>query len=201
MTPARLAIAPCFARLEGKKEGSMWEFNIVATMANEGRFRHLMQELDPYGEFRKTEFLGVVLGRVEDKDAFLEAVREKTARQLIAFQDLGRVVPVDQVFIFRVEDFLDKMRESIRPYIERLANKCFYVRLERRGHKGQIISPEAERAMDAFIREELSKEGKSAQIDFENPDAVIVVETIGDRCGVGLLTRELMDRYEFVRVG
>lgn len=179
----------------------MWEFNLVATMASEGRFRHLMEELDLYGDFRRTEFLGVILGQVENVQTFLEEVREKRSRQLIAFQDLGRVIPLDQVFTFHADDFVERVCEAIRPYIETLADRRFYVRLERRGFKGRIVSPEAERAIDTFIEEELAGKGKSARIDFEHPDAVVVVETIGDRCGVGLLTRELMERYDFVRVG
>jgi tRNA(Ser,Leu) C12 N-acetylase TAN1 len=179
----------------------MWEFNIVATMDREGRFGHLMKELSLYGVFHRTEFFGVVLGRVEDAGAFLEKVRQKREKQLVAFQDLGRVLPVDRVFTFQPENFLDRVREAVRPYIPRLGGKRYYVRLERRGFKGVIVSPEAEQALDRFIEEELEKEGKSARVDFENPDAVVVVETFGDRCGVGLLTREMMERYTFVRVG
>jgi tRNA(Ser,Leu) C12 N-acetylase TAN1 len=178
----------------------MWEFNLVVTMASEGRFRHLMEELKPHGDFHRTDYLGVVIGRVEDPAAFLETVREKTARQLIAFQDLGRVIPVERVFTFRAEAFVEKVCEAIRPYIDHLTDKGFYVRLERRGLKGRIVSPEAERTVDAFIEEELERQGKSARIDFDHPDAVVVVETIGDRCGVAFLTRELMERYPFVRV-
>jgi len=179
----------------------VWEFNLVVTLASEGRFRHLMEELEPHGEFRRTEFLGVILGRVEDLRAFLETVRRKRGEQLIAFQDLGRVIPLDGIFTFHAENFIERAREAIRPYLEILADRHFYVRLERRGFKGRIVSPEAERALDAFIEEELAREGKSAQIDFEQPDAVVAVETVGDRCGVGLLTRETMERYDFVRVG
>ncbi len=179
----------------------MWEFNLVVTLASEGRFRHLMSELAPHGEFHKTEFLGVVLGRVEDPSVFLETVRTEQKRSLIAFQDLGRVIPVERTFPFHAEEFLERARQAIRPYIDQLAGKRFYVRLERRGLKGRIVSPEAERALDAFIEEELAQKGQSARVGFEHPDAVVAVETIGDRCGVGLLTREQMARYAFVRVG
>lgn len=179
----------------------MWEFNVVVTMASEGRYHHLMAELEAYGEFHRTEFLGVVLGRVEDPAAFLETVHTEQKRSFIAFQDLGRVIPVDRVFTFHAEEFLDRVREAVSPYIESLADKHFYVRLERRGLKGRIVSPEAERSIDTFIEEELAKIGKSAQVDFEHPDAVVAVETIGDRCGVGLLTREHLEHYDFVRVG
>jgi tRNA(Ser,Leu) C12 N-acetylase TAN1 len=72
----------------------------------------------------------------------------------------------------------------------RLAGRRFYVRLERRGHKGEILSPEAERTLDAFIKEELMQRGETAEIDFNHPDAIVALETLGDRLGVGLLTRE-----------
>jgi tRNA(Ser,Leu) C12 N-acetylase TAN1 len=95
-----------------------------------------------------------------------------------------------------------KAKAALLPFVELLAGKRFYVRLERRGHKGQIVSPEVERELDAFIEQTLAAAGrKPAPVDFEHPDAVVVVvETIGDRCGVGLLTRETMDRYDCVRV-
>jgi len=179
----------------------MWPFNVVVTKASEGRYRHLLAELSPLGEFRATGFLGVILGEVADRQAFLERLRADRTERLIAFQDLGRVVPVDRVFTFHPEEFLAKAREALRPYLPALAGKRFYVRLERRGLKGRIVSPEAERSLDAFIKEELGRHGEPAEVDFEHPDAVVVVETIGDRCGVGLLTREMLERYDFVRVG
>jgi tRNA(Ser,Leu) C12 N-acetylase TAN1 len=178
----------------------MWAFNLVVTTASGGRYRHLLHELSPLGEFRRTDFLGVILGQVAQVPVFLEQVRAERERRLIAFADLGRAVPVECVFPFHVEEFLDKAQAAIRPYLERLAGRRFYVRLERRGLKGQIVSPEAERALDGFVKAELEQAGKGAEVDFASPDAVIVVETVGDRCGVGLLTRELLERYDFVRV-
>jgi tRNA(Ser,Leu) C12 N-acetylase TAN1 len=179
----------------------MWDFNLVVTMAPEGRYSHLLEELSLYGEFHRTEFLGVAIGKVADVDNFLEILRDRRDRQLFAFRDVGRVIPVDRVFTFHPEDFLDRVRDAIAPYLDLLAGQGFYVRLERRGLKGRIISPEAERAVDAYIEEELSRRGKSACIRFDEPDAIVAVETIGDRCGVGLLTRERMARFQFVRVG
>ncbi|PLX83490.1 MAG: hypothetical protein C0617_11210 [Desulfuromonas sp.] len=179
----------------------MWEFNLVVTTASEGRFRHLLEELRPYGDFHKTGFLGVLLGKVNDPQVFLEEVRQRREERLIAFQDLGRAVPVERTFTFGAEEFLDKVKEAIAPYIERLAGKRFYVRLERRGLKGTIVSPEVERAVDAHIEEELARREQLAHVDFEHPEAIVVIETVGDRCGVGLLTEEMIERYRpFVRV-
>jgi tRNA(Ser,Leu) C12 N-acetylase TAN1 len=82
-----------------------------------------------------------------------------------------------------------------------LVGQSFYVRLERRGLKGRIVSPEVERCLDACLLELAAETGNPARIDFDDPDTVLAVETIGDRCGIGVLTRELRARYPFVRVG
>jgi tRNA(Ser,Leu) C12 N-acetylase TAN1 len=179
----------------------MWQFNLVVTLSADGRYRHLLEELRLYGEFQRTEFLGVVLGRVAEVPSFLELVREKRSRQLIAFQDIGRIIPVEQVFTFQADEFLERVKPFIHPYLSLLAGSRFYVRLERRGLKGQIVSPEAERSLDAFLLEELHRLGTPGRIDFADPEAIVVIETIGDRCGIGLLTRAVMERYDFVRVG
>jgi tRNA(Ser,Leu) C12 N-acetylase TAN1 len=179
----------------------MWAFNVIVTTGRQGRYRQLLEELAPLGEFRPTEFFGVIVGKVEDLPTFLETLRDRRKMSLIAFQDIGRVIPLEQVAVFRLETFLEVAREAIRPFLGQLAGRRFYVRLERRGHKGQIISPEAERALDAFIKEELAKGGETAAVDFDHPEMIVAVETLGDRLGVGLLTGELLERYELVRIG
>lgn len=178
----------------------MWKFNLVVTLAADGRFRHLFEELSLYGDFHKTEFLGVILGHVDDPLEFLEFVREKCERQLVAFQDLGRVVPLESCFSFNLDTFENQARDALALYAESLRGQRFYVRLERRGLKGRIISPEVERNLDRFLLELVDETGGSAEISFDDPDMVLAIETIGERCGIGRLTKKLMERYEFVRV-
>jgi tRNA(Ser,Leu) C12 N-acetylase TAN1 len=178
----------------------MWQFNVLVTMTHDGRYGHLLEELSNYGEFHKTGFYGVVLGQVPALEEFFETIRHRRGEQCIAFQDLARVVPLERVFTFETDDFLAKLCMALRPWIARLAESRFHVRLERRGLKGQIISPDIEQALDAYILDELIELGHSASIDYDDPDAVVAIETIGDRCGAGLITRALKDRYDFVRV-
>ena len=178
----------------------MWQFNLVVTMAADGRFQGLLRELSFYGEFHKTEFLGVILGHVADPITFLDTVRDKREHQLIAFQDLGRIVPLQRCFSFTPDTFQDQVCEALAPYVDILAGQSFYVRLERRGFKWLIISPEVERFFDAFLLELVEKSGGTASIDFDDPDIVLAIETIGERCGIGVLTREQRERYAFVRV-
>ncbi|WP_305041373.1 THUMP domain-containing protein [Geoalkalibacter sp.] len=179
----------------------MWTFNVVATMAHAGRYRHMLEDLAPFGEFRRTEFLGVALGQVAEPLAMLETIRREREKKFYAFQDLGRIIPLEQVFSFQVEEFFIQVREHLAPFVARLAHQSFYVRLERRGHKGEILSPEIERDLDDFLLAQLKANGTPGRIDFDNPDLILAVETVGDRCGIGLLNRELRERYEVVRVG
>ncbi len=53
--------------------------------------------------------------------------------------------------------------------------------------------------MSAFIIDALEKNGKQVQVKFVDPDKIIIVETIGNRAGVGLITREIRERYPFIR--
>lgn len=178
----------------------MWPFNIVATMAGSGRYRHMLEDLAPFGEFRRTEFQGVALGQVADPLTLLETIRRERERKFYAFQDLGRIIPVECSFVFEVDGFTDQLKEIFSAFFERLCGKSFFVLLERRGHQGEIISPQLERQMDAFILGGLENKGSTGRIDFSDPDVIVAVETVGDRFGVGLITRELMTRYSFVRV-
>ena len=92
------------------------------------------------------------------------------------------------------------MQEAVAPWVERMVSGTFYVRLERRGYKGRIVSPEVERALDTYLISLAAQHGKTLQVSFENPDYVIVAETVRDMCGVALLTRELRARYPFVKI-
>lgn len=57
-----------------------------------------------------------------------------------------------------------------------------------------------ERLFDTLLLEELEKSGKPGKISFDDPDAVIAIETLGTWAGLALFTREEKERYPFIRV-
>jgi len=179
----------------------MKPFNLVATLADGGHFPALLRELAAFGEFHKTEFFGVVLGQVAAPPAVCEAIRAAREASSRAYADLGRLIPVREVFHFTVETLLEEATRILRPQLAQLAGGSFYVRLERRGFKGRIVSPEAERQLDAFILEATAASGPPARVDFDDPDLIVVIETFGERAGIGWLDRELRKKFAFVRVG
>ena len=84
-------------------------------------------------------------------------------------------------------------------WLPKLAGKRFYVRLHRRGFKGILSSPQEERFLDDAILEGLQQAGTHGQIGFDDPDVVIDIETVDNRAGVSLWTREDIRRFAFLR--
>jgi len=174
----------------------MTEWNIMATsyMRQE---RYLIRMLNRYGEFKRTSFRDVLLGHVDDTDEFLAALEREEPERL---RSLSQIVPLEKEFHFELPDLNEKLKEAVTPYIDSLTDKTFHVRVSRRGHKGEISSLEIEKELDAFIMECLAKSGKVAKVDFEVPDFIVIVETIGNWAGVGLIPREMKARCHFIRV-
>ncbi len=176
------------------------EWNVLAT-AFMRKERHLLRLLREYGEFKGSGFRDVVIGRVEQVEAFLETLESIRREHPGRLRHLSQIVPIEKTFQFDLSDFREKLKEAVAPYAEELENNCrFYVRVKRRGHKGKISSLETEKEMSAFLLDVLEKACKQAHIRFEDPDKFIIVETIGNRAGVALITREMKERFPFVRV-
>lgn len=175
------------------------EWNILAT-ANRRQERYLLRLLSKYGEFKGSGYRDVVVGRVEDVDTFLETLETLRQEKPEKMRSLSQIVPIERTFQFEISDFRDKLREAILPYVKLVENSRFYVRVERRGHKGEISSLEEEQEMDSFILEALKNTGKLAQVSFKDPDKIIIVETIENRAGIGLVTREMKEKYPFIKV-
>jgi hypothetical protein len=72
------------------------------------------------------------------------------------------------------------------------------VRLRRRGLKGIISTPEEERFLDDLLLEALAAAGAPGHISFEDPEYVLLIETVGSGGGVALWTREDLKRYPFL---
>jgi hypothetical protein len=72
--------------------------------------------------------------------------------------------------------------------------------MHRRGFKGRISSLEEEHFLDKILLEELGKIGSPGHITFENPDAILVVETVGQQVGLSCWTREDLQHYPLLRL-
>lgn len=181
--------------LESKVLGSTHpdEYNILMT-ARRGEGDYLMEDLEGLGEFDKSGFRDVLIGKVEDVDRFLEELNSR------GFPSLSRVVPIDQSFKFDPSDFEEKLADVIAPYAEEIeAGETYEVDFTRRGYKGKINTQEVEREAGSVIWKELEGRDIEPEVDLEDPDKTVVVETIGDLCLVGLVTRRMKDKYYLLK--
>jgi tRNA(Ser,Leu) C12 N-acetylase TAN1 len=55
--------------------------------------------------------------------------------------------------------------------------------------------------LDHFIMGKLKEQGQPpAAVDFQDPDTIIAVETIGQKAGLSFWTREQLQRYPFLKM-
>jgi tRNA(Ser,Leu) C12 N-acetylase TAN1 len=139
--------------------------------------------------------------KVDNIRNFLETLREWVKEDTHILSLISRVMPVTQTFNFQsAEEFEEKATEAASKWISMLADRSFHVRMYRRGFKGKIASNEEECFLDDFLLDALKKEVMKGDISFQNPDAIVVVETVGSQAGMSIWTREDLDRYPFLRL-
>ncbi len=177
----------------------MEKWNILAT-AQKRQERYVLRLLNNYGEFRRSGYRDVILGYVADVPIFLEALESIRREAPGKLKSLGQIVPLERNFQFDVADFRDKAKEAVSPSIDQLENSRFFVRVVRRGHKGELSGMETEKELDGFILESLEKKGKPATVNIEEFEKMIIIETVENGAGVGLITKEMKEKYPLIKV-
>jgi tRNA(Ser,Leu) C12 N-acetylase TAN1 len=177
------------------------DWNVVVTVTPGPAHEHrVLDALRVFGCFRATSFRDVCIGHVADVAAFLEAIRgaREAGKPWAGF--VARVIPVEQVFSFAPDTLAEQLEEASAPFVARLADGSFCVRLERRGLLGKVASADIERAVGERLHGLAEQAGLRMRTEFADPDFVIAAETLGTECGVALITRALRERYPFVQV-
>ena len=177
----------------------MREWNIVATSL-EGRQDALLIALHKLGDFRRSRFRNVILGKVEDPQVFLDQLKRLLDKDLLLPTALARALPVEKIFEFQLDDLVDKLKDELLPLVERLGGRKFYVRMERRGFKGQVHPSAVEKEIGEFLWKELHGRGFTPVVDFRDPDVIVIIETVGELAGIALLDREMRATYPFLKV-
>ena len=178
----------------------MSEWNVVVSVYDRG-YKHARQVLEEFGSVSRTDFYNVLTVQAADVPDMLEKLKERMATDEKACMSLARVVPVSASFTFQNPDeFEIKAKETVLPWVAELAGKGFHVRMHRRGFKGRLSSQDEERFLDGFLLEQLQQAGTPGHITFEDPDVIVVIETISQRAGLALCTREDLKKYPFLKV-
>lgn len=178
----------------------MREWNVVVTV-QEGGFAQARKLLEQFGEVEKTGFYNILVMRSAAPERVLEALEEGAGPDPEALAPLARVMPVFHTFTFQSpQEFETKSCEAVKGWVPQLAGKGFHVRMHRRGFKGKLSSMNEEHFLDGYLLQALERAGTTARITFDDPDAVIALETIGSQAGLSLWTREELRRHPLLHL-
>jgi tRNA(Ser,Leu) C12 N-acetylase TAN1 len=174
-------------------------WNVVITIFQDG-FRRACRALRELGPVDRSPYHNVLVMAVEDPIALMQAIERRTEESPALYDAISRVAPAQHCFEFHsADEFLAAATQVVREWAPRLVGQSFHVRLHRRGSKHELRSPDVERHLDEVLLDALAKAGTPGHVSFSDPDAVIPIDTIDDRAGVSLWTREDLARHRLLR--
>lgn len=178
----------------------MKDWNVVAT-ARESRFPQAIQLLKPFGRIERTHYYDVLVMQVADPRDFLKQVHARLEEDPALAECIGHVSPCTETFTLQSpESFEAAVREIALGYVPDLAYKWFHVRMHRRGFKGQLHATDEEQFLDGVLLEALENAGTPGEISFDDPDAIIAIETIDAQGGIALWTRDDLQKYPLLNL-
>ncbi len=177
----------------------MKDWNAVVSIYQDG-FRRALRALRQFGPVERSPYHNVLVMTVEDPMALLDAVERRTEESPALYDAISRIAPAVRSFEFHsFEEFQDKAKDVLTGWLPQLAGRSFHVRFHRRGPRHDLRTPDVERLLDDALLDALRQAGTPGTISFTDPDAVIAIDTIDDRAGVALWTREDLARHRLLR--
>ena len=176
------------SRNSAPKTRQSW--NAIVT-ARGDRLPEARRALRTLGRVERTGFYNVLAMNVDGLETFLTRLERLLADHPSFAESIASVFPAERCFDFSdAADFESKAREAALAWVPQLAGKSFHVRVHRRGRKRTLVSPDEERAVADALLGATRETGTPARVAFDDPDAIVLVETIGGRAGIALRTRE-----------
>jgi tRNA(Ser,Leu) C12 N-acetylase TAN1 len=175
------------------------DWNVVVSIYQDG-FKRALSALEAFGRVERSPYYNVLVMTVEDPTALLEAVERRTEESPALYDAISRVAPAICSFEFQsADEFEEKAKSIVLQWLPRLAGRSFHVRFHRRGPRHDLPTPEVERVLDDALLDGLRQAGTLGTLSFSDPDAVIAIDTIDDRAGISLWTREDLARHRLLR--
>jgi tRNA(Ser,Leu) C12 N-acetylase TAN1 len=187
------------AESTGQQGSTAWEWNLLVT-AQEGAASELKRLVKRHGVFRSSGFRNVLLGRAEDAHRFLRDLALELERKPFVNAWLGRVLPIQVSWGVRPEGFVADAESRLESLVDGLEGKSFHVRVERRGHKGQLHTVDLERHLGTYLWEQLHRRRSQPVVSFKDPDIIVAIEIVGETAGIAVVSRELRTTFPFVKV-
>lgn len=173
----------------------MQPWNAIVTTRGD-RLPQVRRLLRALGRVERPGFYNVLTMNVDDPEHLVDRVERLFAEHPGAVESVAHIFPAERCFKFSSPaEFEAKAREAAVAWVPRLAGRTFHVRVHRRGRKKTLVSPEAERAIADALLAAIQETGNPARVAFDDPDAIVLIETIGDRAGMALLTRDDYRRH------
>lgn len=178
----------------------MKEWNVVAT-ARQSHFPEAVKLLKQFGRVEKTHYYDVLVMEVDDPREFLERLHERLADEPAIGECLGHVSPCTETFIFQsLGEFEEHARKAVQQYIPDLCGKRFHIRMRRRGFKGRLHATDEEQFLDGVLLEALEEADTPGEITFDDPDAIVALETVDTKAGLAVWMREDLERYPLLKL-
>lgn len=175
------------------------DWNVVVSVYQDG-FRRARRALAEFGPVERSPYHNILIMQVDDPVALLAAVEQRAAGSPALYDAISRVAPAMRTFAFATaEELEERARPILLEWAPRIAGQSFHVRLHQRARPHYLQTPEAERFFDEVLLEAARAAGAPAGISFTDPDAVIDVETIDERAGMAIWTREDLARHRLLR--
>jgi len=175
------------------------DWNFIVTIYQQG-FRRALRALQDIGPAERSPYHNVLVMKVDVPLAVLETVERFTEERPALYDAIARVAPALRAFDFSsAETFKECAKSIMLEWLPSLTGRSFHVRLHRRGPKLDLRTPDAERLFDDAIIDATTNAGAPARVSFTDPDAVIVIDTIDDRAGLAVWTREDLARHRLLR--
>jgi tRNA(Ser,Leu) C12 N-acetylase TAN1 len=173
-----------------RAKSAMESWNAIVTTRGD-RLPQVRRVLRAFGRVERTGFYNVLTLQVADPGQLIADLERLVTEHPGVAESFAHVFPAQLCFDFSSPaEFESKAREVALAWAPRLAGKALHVRVHRRGRKGTLVSPDAERAIADALLDAIRETGDPARVSFDDPDAIVLIETIGGRAGMALVTRD-----------
>lgn len=177
----------------------MRDWNVVVSLYQDG-FRTALRILKEFGPVEPSPYHNVLVMRVENPTALLEAIERKTEENTALYDAISRVAPAMYTVEFHsVEELRERLKPILLDWLPQLAGSSLHVRLHRRGDGHILRTQDTERSLDDLLLGAVVAAGAPCKISFTDPDVVIAIDTVDDRAGVALWTREDLVCHRLLR--
>jgi poly-gamma-glutamate synthesis protein (capsule biosynthesis protein) len=177
----------------------MQDWNVVVTVF-QGGFKRAVRALHELGRVERSAYHNVLVMAVENPLELLDAIERRSTDDPALYDAISRVAPASRCFDFETaSEFCERAKAIALEWLPRLANRTFHVRVHGRGLGRYLHTQDAERIIDDALLGALETLGARGVLSFSDPDAIIVVDSVDDRAGLALWTRDDLKRHPLLR--